>query len=444
MRSRARLVAWSLWALGMLLATALGVLTIATLGSPHTVFGGYPAAQLVMAVVMVTVATLISSRVHRNPIGWLFFLVGFGNLTTNVAGLYAIRGLELAPGSLPFVVPIAWFGTWSWNGMPIGFPLLIMLFPDGAPLSRRWRPVVWLQLVAGLGTVLVYAISSFPRTGWALDTHGEVTLSGPSILVPVANVLLTIVIICMVAAFVSAVIRLRRSRGELRQQLKWFVGSGTVLTLCAAVTIGAVVAGQPDNVVQPFASLLNLGMGLLAVASGFAILRYRLYDIDVVINRTVVYGGLAIAITAVYLGLIVGVGSLVGSRGDLVLTIVATAIVGLAFQPARSRLQRYANRLVYGRRATPTRSYRTSASGWRTRWRPTTCRRGWPGCWRRPPGPSAPMSGCASATSCVLPPPGRRRRSPWHPCQSPASSHRRYRAPTCRRRCCTTASCWER
>ncbi len=353
MRSRAGRVARGLWLLAMVLAAGFAVLIVATLGSPHSIFGGYPAAQLVSAAAIVTVAAVVSSRVPGNPVGWLFFLLGFGNLTTNVAGLYAIRGLELAPGSLPLVVPVAWLGTWSWIGQLIALPLLMPLFPNGEPLTRRWRPIVWLQVAAGSMAMITWAVISFPIAGWRLDSHGEITNNPPAAAGILVSLLLVTVIALLAAAAVSSVLRLGRSTGEQRQQLKGFVAGGALVSGNSAVLIGMLVSGQADQVLQPVASALNLSIGVLALASGLAILRYRLYDIDIVISRTLVYGGLAVAITAVYLGLIVGVGSLVGSRSGLVLTVVATAIVGLAFQPARARLQRYANRLVYGRRATP-------------------------------------------------------------------------------------------
>jgi len=393
----------------MVLAAGFAVLIVATLGSPHSIFGGYPAAQLVSAAAIVTVAAVVSSRVPGNPVGWLFFLLGFGNLTTNVAGLYAIRGLELAPGSLPLVVPVAWLGTWSWIGQLIALPLLMPLFPNGEPLTRRWRPIVWLQVAAGSMAMITWAVISFPIAGWRLDSHGEITNNPPAAAGILVSLLLVTVIALLAAAAVSSVLRLGRSTGEQRQQLKGFVAGGALVSGNSAVLIGMLVSGQADQVLQPVASALNLSIGVLALASGLAILRYRLYDIDIVISRTLVYGGLAVAITAVYLGLIVGVGSLVGSRSGLVLTVVATAIVGLAFQPARARLQRYANRLVYGRRGAPrrpTKSCRTSASAWQTRSRPTTSLRGWRRSWQTPRRPSTPTSGYGSATCCALRPPG--------------------------------------
>jgi signal transduction histidine kinase len=150
------------------------------------------------------------------------------------------------------------------------------------------------------------------------------------------------------------VVRYRRSSGEERQQIKWF-------TYTVAATLAAFAASFPLSLVSTTAApvangVLVIGLGVaLPIACAIAILKYRLYGIDVVISRTLVYGTLAVLITGVYVGIAVGVGSLVGSGGkpNLGLSILATAIVAVGFQPMRARLQRFANRVVYGERATP-------------------------------------------------------------------------------------------
>src|SRR5207237_6357436 len=147
----------------------------------------------------------------------------------------------------------------------------------------------------------------------------------------------------------SLVVRFRRSRGEERQQLTWIAYAG------ALAAAGFVVLAMIPNGPEPVLAFITL-VPFIAVAAGVAILRYRLYDIDVVINKTVVYGLLAGFITAVYVGIVVGLGALVGagsSKPNLGLSILATAVVAVAFQPVRGRVQRLANRLVYGKRATP-------------------------------------------------------------------------------------------
>ena len=150
----------------------------------------------------------------------------------------------------------------------------------------------------------------------------------------------------------------RRSRASaiVRQQLKWFLFACAFILFTGFVPhFASVVITFPPDVTFVISAFFIASFILVPVAAGFAILRYRLYDIDVVISRTLVYGSLAVFITAVYVGVVVGIGTLIGSGGqpNLVLSIVATAIVAVAFQPVRERLQKVANRLVYGKRATP-------------------------------------------------------------------------------------------
>jgi signal transduction histidine kinase len=159
----------------------------------------------------------------------------------------------------------------------------------------------------------------------------------------------------------SLVLRLRRARGETKQQIRWVVyalGVATVLNILLTLSTLFIPPSAQGRVIGNVVSNLLIigGFGVaLPAAIGVAILKYRLYDIDIVINRTVVFGALAAFITAVYVGIVVGIGSLIGSQGqpNLLLSIVATAIVAVAFQPVRERVQRLANRLVYGKRATP-------------------------------------------------------------------------------------------
>ncbi len=155
------------------------------------------------------------------------------------------------------------------------------------------------------------------------------------------------------AAIIALIVRFRRSKGEERQQLKWFTFAAALVPI-PILTWGATYGRNP--VVAFLIGLISFLVTIsLPVAIGIAILKYRLYDIDVVINKALLVGALAVFITAVYVGIVVGIGALVGTRGqpNLALSILATAVVAVAFQPVRERVQRFANRLVYGKRATP-------------------------------------------------------------------------------------------
>jgi signal transduction histidine kinase len=150
----------------------------------------------------------------------------------------------------------------------------------------------------------------------------------------------------------SLIVRFRRSAGEERQQLKWLSLAAAIVAVALTMSFPtvAVVGGREFDVVETFVILSFLS---LPVATGVAILRYRLYDIDLIIKRTLVFAALAAFITAAYLGIVIGIGTLVGSRGNLVLSVLATALIAVGFQPVRERARHLANRLVYGQRATP-------------------------------------------------------------------------------------------
>jgi hypothetical protein len=214
----------------------------------------------------------------------------------------------------------------AWLGVVVTAVSLAITLPDPTPIT----------LLAG--------IHSTPNP---IGVPGDVfTANNIPFLWPLGLVLLVI-------AAVGLVMRYRRAAGEERQQIKWFA-------FAIAASMAAIVVGIPFSTSTGQSPANNvplvLGLGVaVPAACGVAILKYRLYGIDVVINRTLVYGTLAVLITGVYVGIAVGIGTLVGSGGkpNLALSILATAIVAVGFQPVRERIQRVANRLVYGNRATP-------------------------------------------------------------------------------------------
>jgi signal transduction histidine kinase len=296
------------------------------------------------------VGAIVASHRPANPIGWLFLAEGLGfalGLATDTYARYVTQA-----GATPTAVP------WTdWLGAALGelgflFPLALLLFPDGRLPSRRWRPVAWLLVAAEAMSVIMAATS-----GAALRAQSDAIQLSPVRLIPdsladpVLNAIQTALIPLSVAAAAGCVVRYRRSPGPVRQQIKWIAYAGLV-TAAGLVAFGLAFG-------NPLGAFLILGP-LIPVAAGIAIFRYRLYDIDVVISKTIVYGSLAAFITVVYAIIVAGLGSLgsgslagSGSRPNPGLSILATAVVAVAFQPLRQRMQRVANRLVYGKRATP-------------------------------------------------------------------------------------------
>ena len=356
--TRARLIAWLLWAVVAALTVAYVALVIADSAVRLHVYGYLGAIPLV-CFAFATVGALIASRVSANAVGWLFLAIALILLTTSDAQLYAVRGILVAPGTLAFARTAGWLGSWLWGpGVGLTVVFVPLLFPDGRVPGRRWRIWAWVAGAVLLTQSIAAATVTFPDARSVLDTSGQflnsVTRPGASSAVFGATYLLIIPLSALSVA--SLFVRRRHADAIVRQQLKFFMYAGVIVLLgVAASGVGNTVGSGQGVVYDVCASILVTSVAVVPIAAGLAILRYHLYGIDVVISRTLVYGSLAVLITGVYVGIAVGIGELVGSGGrpNLGLSILATAIVAVGFQPARERLQRVANRLVYGKRATP-------------------------------------------------------------------------------------------
>ncbi len=288
------------------------------------------------------VGALVAARTS-NRVGWLFLAEGFVLALTIGTQDYAAR---TGGASLPGAPWAGWIFTIALNATFPPLVLALLLFPDGRLPSNRWRPVVWAVLVSGAVGMACNAVSDVNFSSNFPHLTDPVTIVRAASLLGIYNGALALGPLSFLACAVSLVVRLVRSRGEQRLQLKWFVYASAL----AATTVAAAsfVLPQPVVAFALFAPLIPIGAAV-------AIFKYRLYDIDVVINKTVVFGALAAFITAVYVGIVVGIGAAIGqgSKPNLGLSILATAVVAVAFQPVRERVQRFANHLVYGRRATP-------------------------------------------------------------------------------------------
>ena len=310
------------------------------------------------------VGALILVRRPSNRIGWLFCAVGLLWPMESFAEQYAHFGLLTAPGSLAGAAAMAWLQSWLlWLFWPGTVVYLLLLFPTGAPPSRRWWPVAWATALFAVIMVLDSLISP-GRLNDVMRSNGVVSYWFPAtnpIGLPRLSHLLEIpstaarmgtYALILVAAF-AAIRRFRRSTSVERQQLKWLAYAGAVIFVGVIVLI---TSRQQVGQVLTALDIILLGtlVGIPA-AAGIAILKYHLYDIDIVINKTLLFGAMAAFITLVYVAIVVGIGNLLGQSGkpNLGLSILATAIVAVAFQPVRERVQRLANQLVYGRRATP-------------------------------------------------------------------------------------------
>jgi signal transduction histidine kinase len=333
--------AWSLWALSVVTtATLLAYSAIHPL--PAKIRGG--PAEVVIAVAFIggfaTVGALLGWKRPANPIGWLMCGTALSYTAGNVGQLLLSRFARTqALGD--------WLG-WAWL-FGIGLvAVVLLLFPTGALPSRRWRPVAWAAAAGLAGWVLgnAFAPKIFSADSRPANPFGIGGVAGKVFLI-LAGGGAALIALSAVAAIVSLVFRYRHARMVEREQLKWLVYAAGLIVVAFLASIGA--SSQLQNAVTSGA------IAAVPVAIGVAVFRYHLYDIDVVINKTLVYGSLAAFITGVYVAMVVGIGSLLqpGTRPSLGLSILATAVVAVAFQPVRERVQRLANRLVYGKRATP-------------------------------------------------------------------------------------------
>jgi signal transduction histidine kinase len=312
--------------------------------------------SVIGSVLYIAIGLLIAVRA-RSMIGW--FLAGVGiafNLLT-FGNAYGAVGLVTHPGSLPAAEKVGTALSQVWMFGLVGISVLLLLFPSGRPPSARWRPVVW---IAGGGVVASYvlfllkpmSIAPIQSTGSFPNPFAiRVRFIGPAL---VATSWVTV--LAVAGCLAGLVQRFRHGDAELRQQIKWLgllaaIGAGCVLIAIAGL-VGCQCDESPIAVVAFFVLILIVLFGVPA-AIAVALFKYRLYDLDLVVNKALVYGLLAAAFTLVYVAIVIGVGTVVGARGNSFLTIVAAVAIAVGFQPIRQRVTRLANRLVYGRRATP-------------------------------------------------------------------------------------------
>ena len=325
---------------------------------------------LVFVVPSALVGAVVASRQPRNPVGWFFVVSATCWAVNEATGRYAVYGLVIEPGSLPLAHLMAWPSTWMWEPaiMLIGL-FLPLYFPDGRLLSPRWRPVLWLALLFSVGFGVVFG-ALYPgemdelSPGIGGDVPGIVNPLGIEALRSldrvtqidiILPVLLITIVLCSVA---SLVVRFRRSSGEERQQMKWltYAAAAYFATLLLVMSLPADSAWY--RAVDALSTLVLAG---LPVAVGIAVLRYRLYEIDILINRTLVYGALTALLAVGYAATIMalqGIGSLVfqapfrafqGQESALA-TVAATLAMAALFNPLRRRIQSFIDRSFYRRK----------------------------------------------------------------------------------------------
>ena len=348
-RTAARL-GWSLLAFSVLL---LAVAFVLNLRRPQYSNVGATTGELLLGLVLLVFGwfgALIVSRRPGNPIGWVLCAFGVVGGLSGFASEYAIYGLITRPGAAPGAAALAWFASWMIAVLLGLLAALLLLFPTGRPLSPRWNWWLWL---AGIGNLLfiLSALWLWPQRGVDL-----VRLEGFPEPVGFPGMLYTVGanagLVAVLAAGVSLLVRFRRARGAERQQIKWLLFA-VVTVIVGYPVLGLAMYALGYNSEAAADASISVLLSCVPLAVGLAILRYRLYEIDRLINRTLVYGLLTVALGLVYASAVLVLGDLFGGIGaEPPSWVVAgvTLVVATLFRPARRRIQTAVDRRFNRRR----------------------------------------------------------------------------------------------
>jgi two-component system, NarL family, sensor kinase len=350
-RDGAKLGAWLLVVTGALLVA--GALVLIVLAQRAGVPGdGHPSAgrllaRLVPGACMLVLGALVFAHLPRHPLGWIVCAAGIGTLLAAASSTYAIY--SHFAHELPAEAWSAWLSEWASAPIVLVPAVALLLFPDGRIPSRRWRPALW----CGLAGALLVALNGALGPGDDLEFQGNPFLSDAtarSVGDPLGLGWL-LMIIASLAGVAAIIGRRRTAAGEEREQLRILVHAGAVVTVAfIACAVGSVIAPAAFDV-GAVAALTSLSV--LAAAMGVAILRHRLYGLDVYVDRALVLSGTTLVLGGLYVAAVVLVGRALGQNVDLGVALPATALVAIAFHPVRERLHRGVNRLLHGQRDEP-------------------------------------------------------------------------------------------
>jgi hypothetical protein len=349
MRRGAARIAWGAWllAIGVWIAAFAFSAQHPLPADPVTVYSTI--ATVLIATSFPTVGAVVASRQPENPVGWI--VLGMGALfgLALFISAYAEFGLVVEPGSLPGAVWAGWVGNWIWPVVlaPIGFVLL--LFPDGHPPTRRWRSVGWFLGASLFAWFLSagFAPGGLVNAGYPSVTNplGIEMLDAPlTILGAVSGI---VALPSALASIVSVIVRFRRSRGTERRQLKWLAYAATLVAVTAVVSLSLEGVSDDAAFVQMLQLSLVASLSAVPIATGIAILRHRLYDIDRLISRTIVYVLVTGSLVAVYAGTVFVVSTIAVASSDNLTVAIATLVAAAAFRPLLARVQGLVDRRFY-------------------------------------------------------------------------------------------------
>jgi hypothetical protein len=336
-------LAWSMWALTVVFSALCPLMPADQNPSGFLVFVG------VMTVTYSTVGAIIVSRRPENSIGWLLCAFGFLIAAGQFSGLYAFKALVARPGSLPAGEVAAWFAAWLAGPAWGVFPYLLLLFPNGNLLTRRWRPLLWANGILIALSIVVGALYSGP-IGFGAVRNPIGIEAAEDVLTVVGDSGFYLYTSLMLLSVVCVYLRFRRAGGTERQQIKWLAYAAALLGCLALVdTVVELLFGS----FAVWFDLLVVGALLcLPISIGVAVLRYRLYDIDTLINRTLVYGSLTLMLALVYFGGVTATQALLRTLTDQqelpqLVIVASTLVIAALFNPFRRRIQSLIDRSFY-------------------------------------------------------------------------------------------------
>jgi hypothetical protein len=349
-RRTAAWLAWSLWAVSVTLTALSLVLLVLNLRYPNAPIPNYLLGNA-LVVIDVTVGAIVASRRPENPVGWLLCLSGVAVSTSTFTSLYAVYALLARPGSLRAGEASAWIAAWI---LPIIIGLQIsylLLFPTGRLPSRRWRWLAWLTGAFVLAGVVLSAFSSGAYFGALGPIRNPLGIEGFTNVWKA--VLYTLAPVLYLAIAFAVFMRLRRALGVERQQLKWFAYAVAIYAIGTTLNVITVAIDAPRGFEWAANAIFTAAGTTIPIAIGIAILRYRLYDIDILINRTLVYGSLTVTLVALYFGVIVVLQRvfviLTGQQSTLAV-VASTLVIAALFTPLRRRIQSFIDRRFYRRK----------------------------------------------------------------------------------------------
>jgi hypothetical protein len=341
-RGPKRMPAWCLAALAILLMSAGEIFALAIGGG-----GSNDVFLWAITITFAGVGGLVASRHPDNAIGRIFLWAAITAGIASLAGSYADYWVDNGDGPALLGRTAAIYGNVSWiPWILVPSTFLLLLFPDGHLLTPRWRPVAWCAAIGIAGVFVTQGLRAGP-----IEDYPQVTnpygVDSP-VVDPLMGLALLVLAVGVAGSSASLIVRFRRTRGEERQQMKWLAFAGAVAGVCVIV-FTAVYDVVGEDVANSAIMLSVLGLPL---AAGVAILRYRLYDIDVVINRTLVYGALSATLAAAYLGCVLLLQLLLnGVTGNSGLAVAASTLaVAALVRPARARIQAIVDRRFFRRK----------------------------------------------------------------------------------------------